>query len=204
MSVAGHARLLLPMAEPPSAAWPDDRLVHACLAGDERAWNALIDKYKRLIYSIALRYHATPDDAADIFQAVCLELYSELPRVRDAAALRGWLITVTAHAALRSRRRRSRREEIERSDEDLSLFSGTESTPIQEREEFERAQAVREAMMRLTERCQAMLQMLFFEDPPRPYADVASTLGLATGSIGFIRGRCLEKLRKIVTEDDAA
>ena len=65
---AAAARLLVPAPDRPSPAWPDDRLVRACLEGDDRAWNALIDKYKRLIYSIALKYHATPDDAADVFQ----------------------------------------------------------------------------------------------------------------------------------------
>src|SRR5512140_1339174 len=110
MTMEAVARLLLPMDEPPSQAWADDRLVRACLEGDQRAWNALVDKYKRLIYSIALRYHASPDEAADIFQSVCLDLFSELSRVRQAAALRGWLITVTTHAALRWRRRSARRD----------------------------------------------------------------------------------------------
>jgi hypothetical protein len=38
--------------------------------------------------------------------------------------------------------------------------------------------------------------MLFFEQPPRPYRQVARSLGLAAGSIGFIRGRCLTRLRR--------
>jgi hypothetical protein len=42
--------------------------------------------------------------------------------------------------------------------------------------------------------------MLFFEQPPRPYNEVAQALGLATGSIGFIRGRCLGRLQKILAE----
>jgi len=197
MSAPGM-RLLLPMAEVPSKAWEDDRLVRACLDGDERAWAALVEKYKRLIYSIALRYHATPSDAADIFQSVCLELFSELPALRHAGALRGWLITVTAHASLRWRRRTARRDEIERPDVDASVVGAAAPIADTEREEYERAQELREAVSQLPDRCQRMLQMLFFEDPPRPYAEVASSLGLATGSIGFIRGRCLDKLKKVM------
>jgi DNA-directed RNA polymerase specialized sigma24 family protein len=45
-----------------------------------------------------------------------------------------------------------------------------------------------------------LVQLLFFEQPPLPYAEVARRMGLATGSIGFIRGRCLEKLRKALVE----
>jgi RNA polymerase sigma factor (sigma-70 family) len=191
-------RLMLPMAEEPSPTWEDERLARACLDGDERAWSALVDKYKRLIYSIAFRYHATPSDAADIFQAVCLELFSELPKLRQAGALRGWLITVTAHTALRWRRRAARRDEVERPDVDAAEVGATSPVADHERDAYERAQELREAVSHLPERCQQMLHMLFFEDPPRPYAEVAASLGLATGSIGFIRGRCLDKLKKVM------
>ncbi|HEY3381195.1 MAG TPA: sigma-70 family RNA polymerase sigma factor [Vicinamibacterales bacterium] len=191
-------RLPIAMNDEPTPAWADDALVRACLVGDERAWHALVDKYKRLIYSIALRYHATPDDAADIFQSVCLELYSELGRLRQAAALRGWLITVTMHAALRWRKQSVRREQVERSDVDVSMIGDPHVVTDDDRSALDRAQDLREAIASLPPRCQAMVHMLFFEDPPRPYAEVAASLGLATGSIGFIRGRCLDKLKKAV------
>jgi len=54
---------------------------------------------------------------------------------------------------------------------------------------------VREAVTRLSARCRELIRMLFFEQPPRPYAQVAETLGLARGSIGFIRSRCLKRLQ---------
>jgi len=63
------------------------RLVEECLRGSEEAWNTLVDRYKNMIYSIPLRYGAPPQDAADIFQAVCLDLFNELPRLREAEAL---------------------------------------------------------------------------------------------------------------------
>jgi len=195
---------LLAVSDAPSPAWEDDRLVAACVNGDQRAWDALIAKYKRLIYSVILRYHATPEDAADLFQAVCLELFNELERIREPGALRGWLITVTARASLRWRQRRDRREGIERADVDVSALGVEDDRIADGREAIERAQDLRESIARLPERCQAMIRMLFFEDPPRPYAQLAASLGLATGSIGFIRGRCLEKLRKVILEHEAS
>ena len=72
-------------------------LVERCRQDDEGAFQELVDRYKNLIYSIPLRYGTTPQDAADIFQTVCLELFNELPRLRDADALQGWLIRVTTH-----------------------------------------------------------------------------------------------------------
>jgi DNA-directed RNA polymerase specialized sigma24 family protein len=64
--------------------------------------------------------------------------------------------------------------------------------------ELEREQLVQDAIAQLPPRCREMIELLFFESPPLPYANVAQRLHLATGSIGFIRGRCLERLRKIL------
>ena len=66
--------------------------------------------------------------------------------------------------------------------------------------EIVRDQQVREAIAALPERCRRIVEMLFYEQPPRPYADVARHLGLAEGSIGFIRGRCLKRLRDMLQE----
>src|SRR5262249_54512728 len=79
----------------------DARLVGQCLEGDENAWAALLDRYKRLIYSIPIKYGLSVDDATDIFQDVCVELLAELPRLRESRALPKWLAQVTAHKCAR-------------------------------------------------------------------------------------------------------
>jgi RNA polymerase sigma factor (sigma-70 family) len=182
-------------AREPHAGWSDERLVKECLTGSQEAWATLIDKYKALIYSIPRRYGASPEDAADIFQSVCLELFSELPRLRQTGALRSWLITVTAHQAFhwsRKHRRQADREPTRVDDEDFSVGV----MAADEIEQLEREQMLREAMTSLPPRCREMIRLLFFVEPPLPYRDVAKRLGLATGSIGFIRGRCLQRLQK--------
>lgn len=178
----------------PSPTWEDGRLVERCLAGDSAAWHALIEKYKRLIYAIPFRYGASASDADDIFQNVCLELYDELPQLRQAGALRGWLATVTARQSLRWKQRNQRRGETALDD---APEPGAEGPSL---ELLERGQLVHEALDRLPDRCQRLLRMLFFDDPPRPYDEVAKILGLAKGSIGFIRGRCMDKLRQALEE----
>ncbi|MCU0758514.1 MAG: sigma-70 family RNA polymerase sigma factor [Steroidobacteraceae bacterium] len=184
----------------PDASWADERLVQGCLQGDERAWAALIGKYKRLIYSIPFRYGATPADAADIFQSVCSELLAELPRIRDARSLRSWLTTVTARRALRWKQSRLRRREDTLDTTDAGEDAGFLAAP-DEFAELERSQAVTEAVARLGDRCRLLVQRLFFDDPPLPYEELARELGLATGSIGFTRARCLEKLRALLEEE---
>ena len=180
----------------PDASWTDERLVRACLDGDERAWAALIDKYENLIFSIPLKFGASRADAADMLQAVCLELFSELPRLRESAALRGWLTTVTAHKASRWKQRRVRRAEQELTEFDENRLEMTAPIAPELIEQAEREQLVRDAVTALSSRCREIIRLLFYEQPPVPYKDLAERLGLATGSIGFIRGRCLASLQR--------
>jgi RNA polymerase sigma factor (sigma-70 family) len=182
----------------PDVAWSDGRLIRACLNGNERAWSALIEKYRKLIYSIPVKYGAGPEDAADIFQSVCLELFNELPRLRRKAAFRSWLITVTAHQAYQWKQRVRRRAEDELTPADEEHLGADPSPNFIE--QVEREQMLRDAIARLPARCQEMIRMLFFEEPQVSYRDVAARLGLATGSIGFIRGRCLERLQRTLED----
>jgi RNA polymerase sigma factor (sigma-70 family) len=178
----------------PDVTWSDGRLIRACLSGNEQAWSTLIGKYKNLIYSIPMKYGASPEDAADIFQSVCLELFSELPRLRKTAALRSWLITVTAHQSFHWKRKVRRRAEDELTplgEETLGMDPSPDLI-----EQVEREQMLREAVAQLPARCQEMIRLLFYQQPQVSYRDVAQRLGLATGSIGFIRGRCLKRLQR--------
>lgn len=177
------------------AQWPDERLVSECLKGNQEAWSALIDKYKNLIYSIPIKLRLY-EDASDIFQAVCVDLLAGLPKLRDPKALPKWLMQACYHKCLQYRRRSYKHTPLINEDgEELQLAS---EDPLPERmlADLEKEQIVRDAILELNPRCEQMVRMLFFENPPRPYEEVARELKLATGSIGFIRGRCLQKLRK--------
>ncbi|HEX7287596.1 MAG TPA: sigma-70 family RNA polymerase sigma factor [Candidatus Angelobacter sp.] len=176
----------------------DERLVQDCLKGDEKAWNRLIDKYKRLIYSVPVKYGVAPEDAADIFQNVCVDLFTNLSKLRKIESLRSWLITVATHKCFHHKRQQRQDVELDAMEqevaEDLAPAAETVLHEVQEE------QAIRDALARLTPRCAELVKMLFYEQPPVPYTEVAQRLGLATGSIGFIRGRCLNRLQKILAE----
>jgi RNA polymerase sigma factor (sigma-70 family) len=180
----------------PHPGWSDERLVRECLKGNDEAWAALIDKYKNLIYSIPFRYGASPEDAADIFQSVCVELFNELSRVRKTAALRGWLITVTTHQAFHWKRKHLKRMNLEQTNVEMGELGADLPAPTDVADDIARDEMLRDATTRLPQRCQEMIKLLFYQDPPLPYREVAQRLGLATGSIGFIRGRCLQRLQK--------
>lgn len=179
---------------------PDEELVRECLQGNQEAWADLIDKYKNLIYSVPIKYGFSREEAGDIFQEVCLGLLSELKSIREPKALAKWLLMVTAHKCFRWKKRAQRLVSLD-SEEDAPGM--TPEVPPEAQEivvQAEREQMMRNVISALPTRCKELVHMLFFEDPPVPYQEVAERLGIATGSIGFIRQRCLGRLKKSVTE----
>lgn len=175
-------------------AWTDVRLVRGCLKGDDQAWSALVDKYKNLIYSIPIKYGLAPDAASDIFQSVCLEAMSQLSNLREPRALPKWLMQVTAHKCYHWMRLQARSEPLDENEEPVKPGATPPGAEDLLRE-AEQDQLLRDAITALPPRCAELVRMLFFEQPPLPYAEIARRLGIATGSIGFIRGRCLKRLR---------
>jgi RNA polymerase sigma factor (sigma-70 family) len=176
----------------------DEQLIGRCLKGDQEAWSALIDKYKNLIYSIPIKL-GMYQDAGDIFQSVCVDLLSELPRLREHRALPKWLMQTCYHKCLRYQRATDRLVELAPEGTDsnaASPASSADDLPEHLLMQFEQEQILRDAISELPEKCERMVRLLFFENPPRPYENIAEELGMATGSIGAIRGRCLAYLRK--------
>jgi RNA polymerase sigma factor (sigma-70 family) len=172
----------------------DGDLVRGCLKGREEDWTTLIDKYKNLIFAVPLRYGLSREEAADIFQAVCLDLLQELPTVRDPKALPKWLMQVASHKCFHWKRQRERM--ISRDDEKVSVPEASVDAEAElSLREVEEEQLLREARAGLSAQCQELIRMLFYEEPSRPYQQVAASLGLATGSIGFLRQKCLDRLK---------
>lgn len=184
------------VAQVSSTVLDDEALVDACLEGSEEAWTALIEKYKRLIFSVPVKVGLSRDEAADVLQSVCAKLLKELPRLRSRRALPQWLIQVATHESFRAASHN--RRFFDEADEKLSTRIAGEShrQPDQIIQQTEREQLLRDTIGGLQPRCQRLISMLFFEEPRCSYEQIAEELGLAEGSIGFIRGRCLERLRE--------
>jgi RNA polymerase sigma factor (sigma-70 family) len=175
--------------------WTDERLVAECRKGNQDAWSGLIEKYKNLIFSVPIKFGLSREDASDIFQAVCLDLLSDLPQLREPRALPKWLMQMSFHKCLRWKKQR-----LVLFDDPLEIEGASDASSQELPEEMmyqvQREQMLRDAVASLAPRCHRMIAMLFFESPARPYQEVAKELGIATGSIGFIRGRCLRMLRQ--------
>ena len=186
------------LTKKPAIAWNDVRLVRECLSGSEEAWSLLIEKYKALIYSIPVKYGLPPQEAADVFQATCMELLVRLPELREPRALPKWLIQVAHHKCYHWKRQQQRL--VSRDGE--AELPEPEIPPVAEElvRQTQEEQMLREAMASLAPRCRKLVEMLFFESPSRPYSEVANELNLAVGSIGLTRQKCIESLRKRLDE----
>lgn len=172
----------------------DSDLVEKCREGSESAWADLIDRYKNLIFSIPIHYGFPEEDAADIFQAVCMDLLAELPRLREPKALPAWLIQVARNKCFH-RKQTLQSHNIQRID-DVDPPAPSIKEPENLVSQVQREQFLRDAMSELSPQCHQLVRMLFFETPPRPYEEVARALKLAQGSIGFTRRNCLDKLKE--------
>src|SRR5215472_2265634 len=76
-------------------------LVMRARNGDKLAWDALVERYAPLIWSVCRRYRLDGADAGDVGQNVWLQLVNQLGKIRDPAALPGWLITTTRRECIR-------------------------------------------------------------------------------------------------------
>ena len=191
--------VLTKAAKTPPPRWSDERLVKACLSGSEEAWSLLIEKYKALIYSIPVKYRLPPQEAADVFQATCVELLRRLPELREPRALPKWLMQVAHHQCYRWKQQQQRL--VSSDDEDSGLpVPATPAIAESLVQQTQEEQMLRDAMAALSPQCRRLVELLFFETPSRPYNEVARELGLAVGSIGFTRQKCMDRLRKRLGE----
>jgi RNA polymerase sigma factor (sigma-70 family) len=169
-------------------------LVTRASKGDQDAWHELVDRYASLVYTICIRYRLSNHDIEDVGQNVWLLLVEQLGKLREPAALPGWLATTTARECLRVVTAASKADRIGTGLDDSVLFVD-DAVIDQELLLAERNAALRAAFAELPPRCQQLLSMLI-SDPPHSYTAINAKLGIPVGSIGPQRARCLDRLRR--------
>jgi RNA polymerase sigma factor (sigma-70 family) len=170
-------------------------LVTRARNGDRSAWDALIDRYSPLIWSVCRRSQLDRTDAEDVYQVVWLRLVEQLDNLREPAALPGWLATTTQRECYRVGRARYRLAVGEQGPDAENLPDEQTVRAEDELLRAERYAALHEAFLDLSPSYQRLLTLLI-ADPPIPYAEISARLGIAVGSIGPFRSRCLDRLRR--------
>ena len=170
-------------------------LVAGARNGDKQAWDALVERYAPLIWSICRRHRLSGADADDVGQSVWLRLVDQLDKVRDPAALPGWLATTTRRECVRVLRAAHGPHAAIYALDAENLPDQQAGTAEQELLAAERHEALRQAFTHLPPDGQQLITLLI-ADPPVPYAEISARLGIPVGSIGPNRSRCLDKMRR--------
>lgn len=183
----------------------DGALIARCMEGQDAAWEVLIRRYQRLIYSIPIRYGLGEEVASDVFQSVCLSLLEHLGTLKDRGKLASWLITTTTRecwrVSNRSRREAPMGEGGDPDDDERPTLELIDSRPLAEEEQLrlEEQQRVREAVGKLQERCRELIELLYYAEEKPSYEEISRRMAMPVPSIGPTRARCLEKLRKLMS-----
>lgn len=189
---------------------PDDVgvLVRSAANGDKAAWTAIVERFSGLVWSIARAHQLGHADAEEVFQTTWLRLTENVSRLREPERAGAWLATTARNESLKLIRRGMHttitdnlyvldQASDDESPENLVLRSEESAARLL------RARLLWSAFHRLPARCQQLLRMLIASPPPS-YADIAAMLEVAIGSIGPTRGRCLQQLRLLLADSEAA
>lgn len=169
-------------------------LVRAAAQGDQAAWNALVERFAALVWSVPRAHRLNNADAADVSQTTWLRLVEHLGRLRDPDRVAGWLATTARNECLRVIRKAGRQIPTG-DDQDFDGINITDTAPELPVLAAERDKELWHTFATLPPRCQTLLRLLM-TDPPPAYDDIAAALDMPVGSIGPTRGRCLENLRQ--------
>ncbi len=175
---------------PDRATWDDGPLVRRALANDPDAWHGLVERYSAYVFSLLKSARLTEADQPDAFQYVFIELFKALPRIETPGYLAPWIRQTAIRHAIRVRGKHDRERALE--DTEIAI----DPAAVAAMESAETGLAVRQAVASLKEQCRQLVSILFFEDPVRPYHEVAAQLGIKVASIGNIRQRCLDALMR--------
>lgn len=169
-------------------------LVDAALHGDRTAWNAIVDRYNRLVWSVVRGYRLGDASAADVAQTVWLRLVENLDRIREPERLPSWLAATARNEALRVLRSSQRMvpTEFDFDLEDESV-ADVDETLIRD----ERLARLGAAFKKISADCRQLLRLLA-TDPPLDYDTISELIGRPKGSIGPTRARCISKLHRVL------
>ena len=175
----------------------DRDLILGCKKGQARAWQRVLDRYERLVFSIPRSYGLSRADAADISQITFTILMQSLDSLAEDSNLGGWLATVARRHAWRLIEQ-SRRESVGREEdiaESATLLGGEKPS-----ERWETIDWLQQGLSKVGDPCRKLLTALYFDERQPSYAEVAERLDIPVGSIGPTRARCLGRMRRALGE----
>jgi RNA polymerase sigma factor (sigma-70 family) len=175
-------------------------LVHRAAEGDPAAWNAIVDEFSGLLWSVVRGFRLNEAQSADAVQTTWLRLVEHIADLREPEHVAGWLKT-TAHRVCLQVIRQGGREQLTDWEEDRGPVSGVryegpdEDGPEAAAMRQEQQVLVRRALAELPDRHRQLMELLV-ASPPISYQEISARLGMPVGSIGPTRARILAHLRE--------
>jgi RNA polymerase sigma factor (sigma-70 family) len=175
------------------AKYTDGELVALCLEGDHLAWEMLIFRYRKLMYSIPLEYGFDDGECQDVVQNVWIALLNRLHSLRDRAKVYSWLMT-TAKRECHTHWAKKQQAVVKRNiEEPLDPAGSLEEVLLW----TEKQQVLREILEKWPDPCSQLIKALYFEE--RNYEETAERLGVSPEGIGPRRLRCIGRLREMLS-----
>jgi RNA polymerase sigma factor (sigma-70 family) len=166
-------------------------LLAAARRGDPQAWATVRQRYGTRVRAVARRHRLGAFDVEDVAQNTWLRLFQNIGAIREPKALGAWLETTARRESLRL----LDAAKCEFSTEHHQLPDPPAPAVPSPVLRDERRAALRTALGKLPERHAALMRMLIAEPAPS-YEEIGRVLEMPVGSIGPIRARCLERLRR--------
>ena len=166
----------------------DATLLAACARGEQRAFASLAARHYDIAYRVAWRMTAGHADTEDIVQDVFLKLWNDPAQIREAKALRGWILRAVSNRAIDRHRRRPHAA--------IDDVAEPQSLPDRAAERAGVANAVDRAIAALPERQRQVLALVYFEGMGN--IATAELLGVSVDAVESLLGRAKRGLKAIL------
>lgn len=158
---------------------------------DQAAFDALVHRYERELYSYLRRYTGDEGLAEDVFQATFVKLHQKCHLFEPHRRVRPWLYSIATHQAIDALRSAGRRQAQSLDAEQGRAEQGTPGlvqllvdrspSPLDQLEARERKQWLHAAVDRLPEELRSVLILAYFQG--LKYREVAEVLGIPLGTV---------------------
>ena len=152
----------------------DAAIVRRVLAGNTAAFETLVDRHQRALYTVACRMLGSRDRASDAVQAGLVKAFEHLASFDPRYRFFSWIYRIVVNECLNMRRAR-------RSEDALSPAMAAAGTPFDEAAAGERAAQVQKALMRLTDDARAVIVLRHYGE--LSYEEIAETLGVPAKTV---------------------
>jgi len=174
-------------------------------AQDSDAYEMLVHRYEREIYSYLRRYLADAELAQDAFQGTFLQVHLKCDQYDTSRRFRPWLYAIATHQAIDLQRRNKRHRMIsldgaQRSSDDhelaslMDLVRGGEASPGVNIETEERRQWVQDAVAELPETLRSAVTLVYYQG--MKYREAAEVLDVPVGTVKSRMHSALLKLNE--------